>query len=56
MSKKYDLNCPSLHSLPKFASKTKSILVGNGQHVSVLFVIPVTWSQICYLHPGLRNL
>ena len=31
----------SLHSLPKFASKTQRIQVGNGQCVSVLFVIPV---------------
>ena len=30
-----------LHSLPKFASKTKRIQVGNGQCVSVLFIIPV---------------
>ena len=31
----------SLHSLPKFASKTQRIHVGNGQYVSVLFIIPV---------------
>ena len=31
----------SLHSLPKFASKTQRIQVGNGQFVSVLFIIPV---------------
>ena len=41
MSKRFDQNFPSLHSLPKFALKTKTLLVGNGQHVSVLFVIPV---------------
>ena len=39
MSKSYYLHCKSLHSLPKFASKTQRIQVGNGQHVSVLFVI-----------------
>ena len=31
----------SLHSLPKFASKTQRIQVGNGQFVSVLFMVPV---------------
>ena len=35
------MHCKSLHSLPKFASKTQRIQVGNGQFVSVLFVIPV---------------
>ena len=41
MSKSYYLCCKALHSLPKFASKTQRIQVGNGQHVSVLFIIPV---------------
>ena len=31
----------SLHSLPKFASRTQRIQVGNSQCVSVLFIIPV---------------
>ena len=35
------MHCTSLHSLPKFVSKTQRIQVGNGQFVSVLFVIPV---------------
>ena len=39
MSKSHYLYCKSLHSLPKFASKTQRIQVGNGQYVSVLFVI-----------------
>ena len=39
MSKSYYLHCKSLHSLPKFASKTQRIQVSNGQYVSVLFVI-----------------
>ena len=30
-----------LHALPKFASNTQRIQVGNGQYVDVLFVIPV---------------
>ena len=41
MSKKFYLNCPLLHSLPRFISKTGNILVGNGQCIGVLFVIPV---------------
>ena len=41
MSKSFYMHCKSLHSLPKFASKTQRIQVGNGQCVSVLFVIPV---------------
>ena len=41
MSKSYYLRCKSLHSLPKFSSKTQRIQVGNGQYVGVLFVIPV---------------
>ena len=41
MSKSYYLRCKALHSLPKFAWKTQRIQVGNGQYVSVLFIIPV---------------
>ena len=41
MSKSYYLHCKSLHSLSKFASKTQRIQVGNGQYVSVLFIIPL---------------
>ena len=41
MSKSYYLRCKSLYNLPKFASKTQRIQVGNGQYVGVLFVIPV---------------
>ena len=41
MSKSYYRQCKSLHSLPKFASKTQRIQVGNVQLVSVLFIIPV---------------
>ena len=52
MSKSHYLCCKSLHSLPKFALKTQRIQIGNGQYVSVLFIIPIiidihdTWSQI----------
>ena len=41
MSKSFYMWCKSLHSLPKFASETQRILVGNGECVSVLFIIPV---------------
>ena len=41
MSKSYYLQCKALHALPKFSSNTQRIEVGNGQYVSVLFVIPV---------------
>ena len=41
MSKSDYVCCKSLHSLPKFTSKTQRIQVGNGQFVSVLFIIPV---------------
>ena len=41
MSKSFYMQCKSLHSLPKFASRTQGIQVRNGQCVSVLFIIPV---------------
>ena len=41
MSKLYYLRCKTLHVLPKFSSNTQRIQVGNGQYVSVLFVIPM---------------
>ena len=41
MSKSYYMHCKSLHSFPKFASKTQRIQVGYGQFVSALFIIPV---------------
>ena len=41
MSKSYCLRCKTLHLLPKFSSNTQRIQVGNGQYVSVLFVIPM---------------
>ena len=41
MSKAYYLRCKSLHTLPKFASNTQRIQVGNGQYIGVMFVIPV---------------
>ena len=41
MSKSHYLYCKSLHSLPKFASKTQRIQVGNRQFIRVLFIIPI---------------
>ena len=41
MSKSFYMHCKSLHSLPKFASRTQRIQVGNDQCVSVLFFITV---------------
>ena len=41
MSKSHYLHCKSLHLLPKFESKTQRIQVGNGQYVSVLFIISI---------------
>ena len=41
MSKSHYLRCKSLHSGPKFASKTQRIQVGSGEYVSVLFIIPI---------------
>ena len=46
MSKSYYLRCKALHDLPKFASKTQRIQVGNGQYAGVLFVILVI-VEIC---------
>ena len=41
MLKSYYLRCKALHDLPKFASETQRIQVGNGWYVGVLFVIVV---------------
>ena len=40
-SKSHYMCCKSRHYLPNFASKIQSITVGNGQFVSVLFIIPM---------------
>ena len=41
MSKSFCMHCKSLHTLPKSASKTQRIQVGNGKFVSAIFTIPV---------------
>ena len=46
MSKSHYLHCKSLHSLPQFASRTQRSQEGNGQFVSVLFIILI----IVYIH------
>ena len=51
MSKSFYMQCKSLHSLPKLASRTQRIQVGNGQCVSVLFIIPVI---MMYMDIGLK--
>ena len=41
MSKLPYMQCKSFYSMPKFESKMQRVQVGNGQFVSVLFLIPV---------------
>ena len=41
MSKSHYLIYKSLHSLPKFASKTQRLQVGNGQYISAVFIMPI---------------
>ena len=41
MSKSFYMCCRSLHTLPKFVATMQRIPVGNGQCISVLFIIPV---------------
>ena len=41
MSKSHYLWSQSLHSLLKFASRTQRIQVGNGQFISVLFILSI---------------
>ena len=58
MSKSHYLHCKSLHSLPKFASNKQRIQVGNGQYVSVLFVILIIVNisgHIWDIHLSIQN-
>ena len=41
VSMSHYLQCKSLHSLPKFTSRTQRIQVGNRQFISILFIIPI---------------
>ena len=56
MSKMYYLRCKSLQSLSKFASKTQRIQVGNGQYISLLYIIPVTIDIHDHLEVGWYSL
>ena len=44
MSKSFYMRNRQLHTLPKFTSPCKAIMVGSGQCMSVLFVIPIITS------------
>ena len=46
VSKSHYLWCKSLHSLPTFVSKLKEFKWGNGQFISVLFIIPIVHGHI----------
>ena len=54
MSKSCYLHCKTLHSLQKFALKMQRIQVGNGQYVSVLFIIlvivEIAGHRLRYIH------
>ena len=60
MSKLHYLHGKSLHSLPKYASKTQRIHIGDGQYVSVLSVILIiidihdhryeVYTLVCEIH------
>ena len=41
MAKSFYMQGKIPHTLPKFVPTTQRIQIGNGQYVSVLFVIPV---------------
>ena len=44
MSKSFYMANTSLHTVPKFSTASKGIIVRNGQLVSVMFIIPITSS------------
>ena len=45
MVKTHYLRCTSLHLLPKYASKTKNIQVGNGKYASALFTMSAIFDK-----------
>ena len=63
MSKSFYMRNRQLHTLPKFTSHCKAIMVGSGQCVSVLFVIPIIatigsqvfeiFTTVCDIHDGI---
>ena len=48
MSKSFYMHGKSLHTLQKFAATMQRIQVGNGQCISVLFIIPVIIEVHCH--------
>ena len=57
ISKSFYMWCKSLHSLPKFASKTQRKQVGNGQCVSVYYTSyhRHAWTQVWNSHISIRD-
>ena len=63
MSKSFYMKHRQLHTLPKFISHCKAIMVGSGQCISVLFVIPIIatigsqvfeiFTTVCDIHDGM---
>jgi len=37
----YYRNNPALHKLPKFTSRNQRVLLGNGEHLEVMFTVPI---------------
>ena len=50
MSKNFYMRNRQLHSLPKFTSPCKAIMVGSGQCISVLFVVPIIVTIGTHIH------
>ena len=61
MSKSFSLSSPSLHTMPMVVWEMKNVLVGNGQYVGVLFVVPVVIDlyghrfELCTLDSEIRD-
>ena len=63
MSKNFYMKNRQLHLLPKYTSPCKAIMVGSGQCISVLFVIPIIvtigmhtfeiFTTVCDIHDGM---
>ena len=49
LSKSFYMANQSLQKIPKFIPSSKGIMVGNGQHIPLLFVIPVVVSVCGHL-------
>ena len=49
MSKSFYMANKSFHKIPKFSTSSEGIVLGNGQNVPVLFVIPVAVSVCGHL-------